>query len=354
MASSFSSANDGVPAQSLASLLITSQLSTRPIPPPPSTSFHNQTALVTGSNAGLGFEACRQLLKHGLSHLIMGVRSVEKGKFAATKLRAQFPDAKIDIWELDMTKYSSVESFARQCETLPRLDVAILNAGCIKPVWNVTEDRHEEVLQVNYLATALLGFLLLPILRNNAKKQKQNQGTPARLTFVTSLISLTAEFKERDEEDILKALDKEPKRWDPETGSERYKVTKLFLIMLVKRLGGLVDPEEVIVNAVDPALVSTTGLQGHMPFYVKVIARILGMVFWSRSEETAVWTYLDAVSTKGKESHGEYLMNWKVSEAHAMMYTEAGKKTMDKLWNETVEELGFAGVKGILDGLKSS
>ncbi|KAK3984452.1 hypothetical protein QBC44DRAFT_16237 [Cladorrhinum sp. PSN332] len=350
MASDSSPNSDGTPPKSLASLLISSQLFTRPTPPPPTTSFHNQTALVTGSNTGLGFEAARQLLKYGLSHLIMGVRSIDKGLFSAAKLRAQHPDAQIDVWELDMTKYSSVQAFANKCETLARLDIAILNAGCIKSNWNVTEDGHEEVLQVNYLGNALLGLLLLPTLKKTAEKH----GKPGRLTFVTSLIALTAEFKEREEETLFGALDKTPDRWDPETGGERYKVSKVLLIMLVKKLGELVNPQHVIVNAVDPALVSTTGLQGSMPFYVQVIGWVMGWVLWSRTPETAVWTYLDAVSTKGKESHGQYLMNWEIAEGHAMMYTEVGKRTMERAWKETVAELTFAGVVGILEEMKEN
>lgn len=32
-----------------------------------------------------------------------------------------------------------------------------------------------------------------------------------------------------------------------------------------------------------------------------------------------------------------------------MMYTAAGERTMDQLWEETLKELEFAGVKDILE-----
>ena len=89
-----------------------------------------QCAVITGSNTGLGFEAARQLLSLGLSHLVMGVRSLARGEEAATKLRAASSSAKIDIWHLDMESYDSVQDFVRKCnDNLPRIDIVILNAG---------------------------------------------------------------------------------------------------------------------------------------------------------------------------------------------------------------------------------
>jgi hypothetical protein len=36
-----------------------------------------------------------------------------------------------------------------------------------------------------------------------------------------------------------------------------------------------------------------------------------------------------------------------------MMYGEEGRRISDKLWTETMEELRFAGVHGVLDGLNA-
>ena len=93
-----------------------------------------KTALVTGSNVGLGFEASRHLLQHKLSRLIMGVRSVKKGDAAAAKLRAQFPEAAIEVWQVDMQSYNSVQALAaRVGKEIDRLHIAILNAGMASP-----------------------------------------------------------------------------------------------------------------------------------------------------------------------------------------------------------------------------
>lgn len=35
-----------------------------------------------------------------------------------------------------------------------------------------------------------------------------------------------------------------------------------------------------------------------------------------------------------------------------MMYSDLGHQIGDKLWNETMEELGFSDIEGVLDGMK--
>jgi hypothetical protein len=57
--------------------------------PPLNTNLSGQTALVTGSNTGLGYEAAMQLLDLKLSNLIFAVRSVDKGEAAAATMREQ-------------------------------------------------------------------------------------------------------------------------------------------------------------------------------------------------------------------------------------------------------------------------
>lgn len=138
--------------------------------------LHGRTALVTGSNCGVGLETSRQLLHLGVSKLILAVRDEEKGRAAAADLladRKDTPPDTIEVWKLDLSVYDSVVSFAeRVAKTLTRLDIAILNAGFCpaKRIVN-TSTGHDEIIQVNYLSTALLAVLLLPV----AKRVRNNQ-----------------------------------------------------------------------------------------------------------------------------------------------------------------------------------
>lgn len=117
---------------------------------PPGLNLKAKVAIVTGSNAGLGYESARQLLDLGLSHLILAVRSVDKGEAAAVKLRQGAPHAKVEVWKLDMCSYQSIEAFAQRVgQDLTRLDIALLNAGLVKPEFEIVKETgHEETMQV--------------------------------------------------------------------------------------------------------------------------------------------------------------------------------------------------------------
>lgn len=110
----------------------------------------SKVAIITGANAGLGFESAKQLLNLNLSHLILAVRTVSKGEVAARQLRTLAPKATVQVWQLDMCSYASIQAFAERVEReLTRLDIALLNAGLVKPSFElVSETNHEESMQV--------------------------------------------------------------------------------------------------------------------------------------------------------------------------------------------------------------
>lgn len=122
------------------SLLIKTQIRTKPRPPPPSTTLTGKTALITGSSSGLGRAAGEQLLALGLSRLIMGIRDGPKGERVAAALRTKFPQARVDVWTVEQESYDSVRAFAARCADADRLDMVILNAAFATPEWRVTEN----------------------------------------------------------------------------------------------------------------------------------------------------------------------------------------------------------------------
>ncbi|RFU82117.1 short-chain dehydrogenase reductase family [Trichoderma arundinaceum] len=263
-------------------------------------------AIITGSNTGLGFESARQLLMLGLSHLIMGVRSLEKGNEAAEKLRPANLTAKIDVWQLDMESYISIQSFVHKCHNeLQRLDIVILNAGLSPIKFSVSSTSHEKTIQVNHLSTALLAVLLLPCL-----KSKGGGKDLPRLTIVNSIMAHLCKFPNRDQRPILNSFDDiNITPWDPQ---ERYGVSKLLSQLFFVKLADMVNPDSVIINMVDPGLTKGTNLARD----VKGIVGIAAKGFFSlagRPVERGSATYVDAVLGHGKESHGCFLMNCKIS-----------------------------------------
>jgi NAD(P)-dependent dehydrogenase (short-subunit alcohol dehydrogenase family) len=190
-----------------------------------------QCGLVTGSNSGLGFEAAKQLLALGLSTLILAVRNQERGEDARAKLAAEYSNADILIWIVDMASYESIQSFVTRCNTLSRLDFAILNAGVV----------HFRV-QTNVLSTALLASLLLPVLAS-----KSPTG-PGKITIVGSEVAEWTSFKQKSQTPILPQLDVE-KEYD---GGDHYYVSKLLLQYFFIEAAKRIDSDKVILNLVNP------------------------------------------------------------------------------------------------------
>ncbi|KAJ4312899.1 hypothetical protein N0V84_009709 [Fusarium piperis] len=317
------------------------------IRPNPKPVFENITAagksaVITGGNGGIGLECGRVLLSLHLSHLIFAVRTLAKGEEAAASLRKLYPKAKIDVWHLDMDSYESIRAFAKKCATLPRLDMAFLSAGIMNVDLQVNKSTgHEEMFQVNYLSTALLGLLLLPIL-----KRKSPSDSPGRLMLVASGAALIAEFSERNADPLLSAFGDE-KGWNSTIAKKRYDTSKGLVLMLTLLLSQLTKAEDAIVNVVDPSFTPGTSFFRNLPLIMRAVTWPLTKVLGT-SVNNAAWRYVDGALIRGKESHGSLISDWEIHPYHPFIYTEEGKRFMDKLWKESIEELDFPEVREAL------
>ncbi|KAK7996428.1 hypothetical protein PG989_004468 [Apiospora arundinis] len=305
------------------------QLFMHPPPVAPGNTLDGQTAIITGSNTGLGLEAARQLLQLDLSRLILAVRSRDKGDVAAGALRHEFPHAHIEVWILDMEDPDSVSAFVVKCQTLGRIDMVILNAGVQNKDWVVSaKTGNEQTFQVNYISTVMLAVLLLPIL----KAKGGPAGKPARLTVVTSTTAYFADFDH--EKPILPQFD------------EKYDVTKwyarekLLQMIVVRRLAALVSSDQVVINTVCPGLVGETEIWRTLN--TSTVLRYLFsayFVLFGRSLAEGASTYVHAVVVAGQESHGGFLSEWGVRPYPVMMYSKRGEDLEKKVLGETREKL---------------
>lgn len=287
-------------------IFLKSQLHYKAQLPSKDTNLHGKVAIITGGNQGLGFESARQFLSLQLSQLIVTVRSKEKGKAALLKLQAEYPKAIIQVWLLDMCSYDSIQAFTRRVDTeLAHLDIVILNAGRSKGEFELVPGTgHEESLQVNYLSTVLLVTLLLPILKSRSQGR-----TPRRLSIVTSGTTLATKFSNSKQSPLLKSFDNA--KTAPSPGLETYGATKMLCHMFLYKLVDIVSADDVIVNLVDPGMTKGTGLNRDVPkILAATVVPVLSAI--SRTVSDGASTYLDATVSKGKESHGCFIMDWEI------------------------------------------
>lgn len=274
----------------------------KPHYPPASLSLAGQTVLLTGGNQGLGYGCAEWLIELGVSSIILPVRTVSTGEAAAKELRKKNSKVVIDVWQLDMLSYKSVQALAERCKGLDRLDAAILNAGTTSFSFEKGPEGHEKVLQVNYLSTVLLAMLLLPVL-----KAKSQAGKPGRLTIVNSGTALISKFPQRKADHILKAMDDE-KQYDT---VDSYGVTKELGHFWLFKLSELVKKEDVVVNLVDPGLVKGTQLLRTLPGPIGTVVSAVKSVI-GRTIRDGSSCYVDACFVQGEESHGSYVADWKI------------------------------------------
>jgi NAD(P)-dependent dehydrogenase (short-subunit alcohol dehydrogenase family) len=126
----------------------------------------NQTgrnAIVTGANAGLGFETALALAGKGCA-VVLACRSLANAQEAKGRILSRHPGATIDCLELDLSSLASVKRFAKAfTKSHTTLDLLINNAGIMMPPYALTPDGFESQLAANYLGHFALTGHLLPL-----------------------------------------------------------------------------------------------------------------------------------------------------------------------------------------------
>jgi NAD(P)-dependent dehydrogenase (short-subunit alcohol dehydrogenase family) len=145
-----------------------------------------QVILVTGATDGLGRGVAADLASRGATVLLHG-RSPERLERTATELRDETGSDRLRTYLADFASLAQVRAMAKRIRAQePRLDALVNNAGIgFLPERRRSEDGHELVLQVDYLAGYLLTRELLELLRASA---------PARIVMVASAGQMAMDF----------------------------------------------------------------------------------------------------------------------------------------------------------------
>lgn len=124
--------------------------------------LNGKTYLITGANAGAGFEAAKILLNKG-AEVVMLNRNPTKSAAAINKLKAQFgADAKVSFIKMDLSDLASVRAAAKEVNsTVPKIDALMCNAAVAQVAkQEFTTDGFESQLGINHYGHFLLISLL--------------------------------------------------------------------------------------------------------------------------------------------------------------------------------------------------
>ena len=125
-------------------------------------SLAGRTYLVTGANAGAGFQAARILLSKGGS-VVMLNRSAERSAAAVDALKQEFgAGAEVGFVRMDLAGLASVRAAAEEVlRTVPRIDALICNAAIAQvPDRRLTVDGFESQLGTNHYGHFVLCGML--------------------------------------------------------------------------------------------------------------------------------------------------------------------------------------------------
>lgn len=119
-----------------------------------------KTAIVTGSNTGIGFETALDLYQKG-AKVYIACRNKEKALNAIERMKDQGGDGELVYGHLELGSLNSIKVFSQKVlDSESRLDLLINNAGIMIPPPSKTDDGFEIQFGVNFIGHfALTGYL---------------------------------------------------------------------------------------------------------------------------------------------------------------------------------------------------
>lgn len=256
-------------------------------------SLKGKVILITGGNVGLGKQAALEFARHDPRQIWIACRNLEKAQAAADQIKAQVPGAPIELLELDLTSFESVQKAAATFkEKSDRLDILMLNAGIMATLPDVTKEGYEIQFGTNHMGHALLTKLLLPVLETTAKS-----GGDVR---VVSLSSFAHTMWKRGDFDFQSL--KTPA--EPLGAWGRYARSKLANILWARQLAERYP--QFTVASVHPGVVQSSlfDRSSAMPGFLRGLGKVFERVIWTRVEEGVKGQVWAAVS--GDVKSGEY------------------------------------------------
>jgi len=279
--------------------------------------MNGKVCVITGANAGIGFETAKALAKKG-GTIAMVCRNKTKGNKALESIKTSFPNANISLFIADMGSQQQIRDVAKKISTqYEKVDVLVNNAGTWVSEQIFTEDGVESVFAINHLAYILLTHELYPLLR------KAEEG---RIVNVSS----DSHFNGKVDFDNL-YLD------GTYNGLKSYALSKLGNVLFTYELDQRKPDAHITINALQPGLVKTDIGLKHTKWLHGFVWKLRRSGGVSPAEGAKTSIYL-ASSDAAKGVSGKYWDKCKPKPSSKLSYdTEVSQK----MWEKSLELLGI-------------
>ncbi|KAI8270556.1 hypothetical protein K4K58_009893 [Colletotrichum sp. SAR11_239] len=284
----------------------------------------DQVIIVTGGNAGLGFETVKQLASRNAARIYLAARSQEKAEQAIKDIQTANSAAKnISFLKLDLASLESVKAAASAfLSQETRLDILINNAGIMMTAEGLTKDGYEIQFGTNVVGPALFTQLLLPTMRETSKLNRE--------TRVVMLGSASHSMAPSDVYNFAEFRTTMPNR----ATTQRYTISKLADLHYAKALAE--REQSVKIIPVHPGMVATNLHHASAGFFLRPFL-YAAIAFATSVEKGALSQIWAAVSPEAKS--GQYY--GPVGKA------ESGSKASQ---NRELQEALFAYIQTELEG----
>lgn len=254
-----------------------------------------KVVIVTGGNAGIGYETAKDLADRG-ARVIIACRNEGRGTFARDNIIKATSNNDVHYRNLDLSSLKSVKKFANDfLKTETRLDILINNAGVFASDNVKTEDGLLLGTQVNHFGPFLLTSLLLPLLKSSA---------PSRIINVSSIAYRKCELD-------LQNLNAEKENEKTYQKINLYGMSKLCNILIAVELSRQLKGTGVTANSLHPGLVITDILYDINVFGFQLILPLVKYFAKTAWEGAQTSIYL-AVSPEVNEISGKYFEDCRV------------------------------------------
>lgn len=219
--------------------------------------------------------------------IILCCRNVASGQSAANEIRTQLPDAELEVMQLDLASFKSINNFAdKLSQTVHKVDILINNAGVMMTPKTKSEDYIELQFATNHLGHFLLTKRVLPLM---AKSHD------ARILNVSSVHHVRGQIFF---EDIN--MDKEIK-YDPvEAYCQSKMANVLFSAELARRLASYPKYANVKTYSLNPGTINTNltrHVSGTQRFFFDLIGTLFNLDVYAGTQTTLYCALSPEVST---------------------------------------------------------
>jgi len=247
--------------------------------------------VLTGANSGIGYYTALELARNG-AQVVMACRNLASAQEAANGIRAEVPNALLEVAILDLASLDSVREFSAKLIRDGSVDLLINNAGVMAPKHRLqTKEGLELQFGTNVVGHFLLTALVLPALVRSAERRSDRP----RIVTVASIAHKRGRLHFEDLQWT--------KSYSPMRAYQQSKLANLMLAReLDRRLRRAGEPESLIMSiAAHPGVANTklfqVGDHGKVERLIRRgMGRLIGTLLNSGAEGALATLYAAAAA----------------------------------------------------------